>query len=337
MEKLTYLDLFCGIGGFRIAANRVFSKRGIEFSCVFSSDIDPDAQTSYEANFDQRPGGNIRAISTSEIPDHDLLFAGFPCQPFSIMGSLRGFEDTRGTLFFEIARIIAARKPKAFVLENVKQLVGHDEGRTLNHILEVLLQLGYQVDYKVLNALHFGLPQKRERVFIVGFLESTYYQWPHKFVPMRALEEILEPEVALSYVASDLIKSNRLAKYTKVNHHRTIWHENKGGHISANPFSCALRAGASYNYLLVDGERRLTEREMLRLQGFPDDYKITGGYSAMRKLIGNSVAIPVVEAVLESVVDAMLESKPYEQQMLQSTFSLAENRPQIEYTPMQKD
>lgn len=337
MEKLTYLDLFCGIGGFRIAANNVFNKKEIEATCIFSSDIDPDAQVSYEANFGQKPCGDIRAISASEIPDHDLLFAGFPCQPFSIMGSLRGFEDTRGTLFFEIVRVLAEKKPKAFVLENVKQLVGHNEGRTLNHILNVLTQLGYQVDYRVLNALHFGLPQKRERVFIVGFLESTYYQWPHKFIPMRSLEEILELEVAVSYVASDLIKNNRLAKHAKINHQRTIWHENKGGHISAYPFSCALRAGASYNYLLVDGERRLTEREMLRLQGFPDDYKITCGYSAMRKLAGNSVAIPVVEAVLESVINAMLLCQPYKLKMLQSSFTLAENQPQIEFTLTQKD
>ncbi len=115
MEKLTYLDLFCGIGGFRIAASKVFNKREIETTCVFSSDIDPDAQAIYEANFGQKPCGDIRAISVSETPDHGLLFAGFPCQPFSTMGSLRGFEDTRGTLFFEIARIIAAKKPKAFV------------------------------------------------------------------------------------------------------------------------------------------------------------------------------------------------------------------------------
>lgn len=299
--------MFCGIGGFRLAAEAAFLRHNLEATCVFSSDIDPDAQLSYEANFGEKPFGDIREIPAASIPDHDILFAGFPCQPFSIIGSLRGFEDTRGTLFFEIARILAEKQPSCFVLENVKQLVSHDEGHTLAHILETLGQLGYHTYYKVLNTLNFGLPQKRERVFIVGFRQPKDFSWPQKFVPMLSLEDLLETNVPESYWASDKIKSNRLAKHSKVNERRTIWHENKGGHISAYPFSCALRAGASYNYLLVDGERRLTEREMLR-QGFPDSYKIVGGYSAMRKLAGNSVSVPVVEAVVESVIKALTES-----------------------------
>jgi len=320
MERLRYIDLFCGIGGFRVAAEHVCRERDIEPGCVFSSDIDLDSQATYAANFGERPVGDICQVDAKTIPDHDILFGGFPCQAFSIIGNRLGFEDTRGTLFFEIARILAEKQPKAFVLENVKQLVGHDNGRTLAQIMKTLHYLGYHVQYKVLNALDYGLPQKRERIFIVGFLEPTPFTWPRGGKPMRSLDQILETDVADFYYASAAIKANRLAKRDKIQTHRTIWHENKGGHISAYPYSCALRAGASYNYLLVDGERRLTEREMLRLQGFPDSYKIVCGYSAMRKLAGNSVAVPAVEAVLRSVfnaVDNHLTQKPY---IMQASF-----------------
>lgn len=306
MQRMSYIDLFCGIGGFHLAAENVCREHGIEPICVFSSDIDTDCQVTYEANFGEKPVGDICQVDALEIPDHDILFAGFPCQPFSIIGDRLGFEDTRGTLFFEIARILDVKRPRAFVLENVKQLVGHDKGRTLKTIMEKLRYLGYHAEFRVFNALKFGLPQKRERVFIVGFLEPIDFTWPRGDVPMRSLDEILETEVADLYYASNEIKANRLAKREKVHNHRTIWHENKSGHISAYPYSCALRAGASYNYLLVDGERRLTEREMLRLQGFPETYNIVCGYSVMRKLTGNSVAIPVVESVLRSVIHSLL-------------------------------
>ncbi|MEW5941598.1 MAG: DNA (cytosine-5-)-methyltransferase, partial [Chloroflexota bacterium] len=175
---IRYVDLFCGIGGFRYGASQVFEKYGVPAQCVFSSDIDPYAQESYLANFGERPAGDITRIDAGEVPGHDLLFAGFPCQPFSIIGNKKGFEDTRGTLFFDIARILEAKKPRAFILENVKQLVGHDRGRTLKRILAVLKEQGYDVHYNVLNALDYGLPQKRERVFIVGFDKPVAFQWP---------------------------------------------------------------------------------------------------------------------------------------------------------------
>ncbi len=320
MEELSYIDLFCGIGGFRVALESVAKKQNVTPVCEFSSDIDLDAQAIYEANFGEKPFGDICLIDAKQIPDHSLLFAGFPCQPFSIIGTRKGFQDTRGTLFFEIARILEAKRPKAFILENVKQLVGHDKGRTLNRILETLRYLGYQTDYKVLNALNFGLPQKRERVFIVGFLEPTNFKWPKDCVPMLPLEQILETDVSEFYKASNQIQLNRLAKRDKIEGIRTIWHENKGGHISAYRYSCALRAGASYNYLLVDGERRLTEREMLRLQGFPDSYKIVGGYSTLRKLTGNSVAVPVVAAVVQAVLTALHTQQFFQPKPVQFSF-----------------
>jgi DNA (cytosine-5)-methyltransferase 1 len=310
-QSIRFIDLFCGIGGFRLGAEIACKHRNLTPNCVFSSDIDPDAQVAYTANFNEIPVGDITKVSTSDIPTHDILLAGFPCQPFSICGDLKGFEDVRGTLFFDIARILEAKKPKAFILENVKQLRGHNEGKTLQRILQTLQELGYHTDYKVLNALNFGLPQKRERIFIIGFRESCNFIWAEDKIPMKPLSEILESEVPSFYYASERIQKNRIEKtLTKKQYEElTIWHENKGGNISAYPYSCALRAGASYNYLLVNGKRRLTEREMLRLQGFPDSYKIVCNYQATRKQVGNSVAVPCVSAVVGSVLDAIIKPK----------------------------
>lgn len=305
--RIRFIDLFCGIGGFHWAAKTVCDSENLQPECVFASDYDTDAQKVYEINFGQKPSGDITKINAHSIPDHDILFAGFPCQPFSICGKMNGFDDIRGTLFFEIARILEAKKPKAFILENVKQLQSHQQGETLRRIMESVASLGYHAEYRVLNALDFGLPQKRERIFIVGFRRPTPFCWPVGTVAMKPLAEILESDPPVFYNASETIRQSRLAKFAgkKQLVQPAIWHENKGGNISAHPYSCALRAGASYNYLLVNGERRLTEREMLRLQGFPDEHKIVGNYQATRKQVGNSVAVPCVMAVFRSVLNAM--------------------------------
>ena len=307
MRTLKFIDLFCGIGGFRIAAENAFKKAPIKASCVFSSDIDPDSCAVYEANFNERPFGDITKTSEHNIPDHDLLFAGFPCQAFSICGDRLGFKDTRGTLFSDIARILKAKKPQAFVLENVKQLRGHDEGRTLAVIISALEENGYHVEWKILNALNFGLPQKRERIFIVGFRKQLHFEWPSGGIAMKPLAKILQKKAPESYYASEKIKLSRMEKGALKNKYNgpTIWHENKGGNISVYPFSCAMRAGASYNYLLVNGERRLTEREMLRLQGFPESLVLDCGYTTARRLTGNSLPIPVAEAVICAVVESL--------------------------------
>lgn len=307
-----FIDLFCGIGGFRIAAQLACQEHDISPYFVFASDIDSDAQKAYEANFHEVPTGDITKVLSADIPDHDILLGGFPCQPFSICGDLKGFDDMRGTLFFDIARILEAKRPKAFILENVKQLKGHHDGRTLQRIMETLRDLGYYADYKILNALDFGVPQKRERIFIIGFDKPCSFIWPQGGIPMQPLHEILEQNTADFYQASAKIQQNRLDKRVGKEQviEPTIWHENKAGNISAYPYSCALRAGASYNYLLVNGKRRLTEREMLRLQGFPDSYKISGNYQATRKQAGNSVAIPCVKSVISSVLDVLLERNP---------------------------
>ena len=261
----------------------------------------------YEANYGHIPHGDITKISPEDIPDHDILLGGFPCQPFSIIGKSLGFADTRGTLFFNIEEILRVKQPCAFMLENVKQLRSHDKGRTLAIIKEKLEQLGYFVHMKVLNALDFGVPQKRERIIIVGFKENLDFEFPKPTGHHKLLTDILEPDenVDPSYFASDKITVSRSEKVKKLHFTPSVWHENKGGNISALPYSCALRAGASYNYLLVNGKRRLTSREMLRLQGFPETFKIVVGYQAMRKLTGNSVAVPVMQAVAGKMTEAI--------------------------------
>lgn len=322
-NPLRFIDLFCGIGGFRLAAEQVADEFCIPSQCVFSSDIDHDAQDTYEMNFGDRPTGDITKVAGLDVPDHDILLGGFPCQAFSIIGDRKGFDDTRGTLFFDVARILEAKRPTAFVLENVKQLRSHDKGRTLARILETLDTLGYQTDHRVLNALDFGVPQKRERIFFVGFREPREFHWPKGDRKFRSLREILEKDVDSFYHASEKIRLNRqVQRQGKKKHDEpTIWHENKAGNVSAYPYSCAMRAGASYNYLLVNGERRLTEREMLRLQGFPDTYKAVGGYGVTRKQAGNSVAVPCVAAVLRSVLEALQSEPIIERPMRHRPFS----------------
>ncbi len=300
-EQIRFIDLFCGIGGFRVAFEEACEEVEINAKCVFSSDIDKFAQDSYEANFGERPHGDITQIDEKDVPDHDILFAGFPCQPFSIIGQMKGLNDTRGTLFFDIARIIKEKEPKAFILENVKQLVGHDKGNTLKVILKTLKDLGYHVQYSVLNALDYGLPQKRERIVIVGHKEPIMFTFPDPIKPYKPLTEILEDKVDKKHFASEYIRLKRKESH-KSSFFPSIWHENKSGNICSYPFSCALRAGASYNYLLVNGERRLTPREMFRLQGFPDWYKIVVSDGQARRQAGNAVPVNMIKAVAQKLL-----------------------------------
>ena len=320
MSKLNFIDLFAGIGGMRIP----FEKLG--GACVFSSEWDKHAQQTYAHNFGEIPAGDITQINESNIPNHDILLAGFPCQPFSIIGDKQGFADTRGTLFFDIARILKQKQPSAFLLENVKQLLTHDKGRTFAVIEEQLSQLGYTTYHKVLNALDFGLPQKRERIFIVGFREPIAFEFPRPIGAYKPLSEILESDedIEPGLFASARIQESRRKKCKGTPFFPSMWHENKGGNISVLPFSCALRAGASYNYLLVNGVRRPSSRELLRLQGFPEGFKIVGNVTQVRKQIGNSVAIPVVHAIAEKMLQALEQCKP----MIQSEGQLLlfENR-----------
>ena len=318
-SQFTFIDLFAGIGGMRIPFDRLGGK------CVFTSERDKYAQQTYEANFGEAPEGDISAISDEQIPDHDILLAGFPCQPFSIIGDRNGFIDTRGTLFFEIERIIAAKRPAAFLLENVKNLKGHDGGRTFSVILQHLHDLGYSVHTRVLNALDFGLPQKRERVIIVGFDKNRPFSWPIRVPQHASLSEILEPceNVDSSLFASEKIQKSRMEKAKIPPFYPSIWHENKSGNISILPYSCALRAGASYSYLLVNGRRRLTGREMLRLQGFPEDFKIVVSLSQLRKQAGNAVPVPLIQAVAKQMLASLKSPRVDKQVQAERQISLA--------------
>ena len=298
-----FIDLFAGIGGIRLG----FEASGYE--CVFSSEIDESACRTYEANFGERPHGDIRSIKSSELPDFDVLLAGFPCQAFSIIGRREGFGDAvRGTLFFEILRILRERRPSAFMLENVKNLTAHDGGRTYRIIMNSLETLGYCVYSRVLNALDFGLPQKRERIIIVGFRENVLFAFPEPVPESErlTLADILEPDPPARYYVSDEIRASRLARLKDKDFPKPyISHENVAGTVTPHSWSAALRAGASANYILINDERRPTEREMLRLQGFPETFRIVVPYGKLRQQCGNSVAVPVVRATAQEMLRSL--------------------------------
>ncbi|MEY4322301.1 MAG: hypothetical protein RL410_82 [Actinomycetota bacterium] len=322
-RKFTFIDLFAGIGGMRIAFQNLGGR------CVFSSEWDRFAQTTYSTNFGELPFGDITQISTSDIPSHDVLVAGFPCQAFSIAGKRGGFEDTRGTLFFDVARIIKDKKPKAFLLENVKGLMNHDGGRTIDTILRTLREdLGYFVpDPRIMNAKHFGVPQNRERVFIVGFKSKAAadrFQYPNKSGKEHSISEILETKaVGAKYYLSDRYLQ------TLIDHKER--HATKGNGFGYNILKNSDVANAIVvggmgreRNLVVDkkqknlipttkiqgsvntqGIRRLTPREWARLQGFPDNYLIPVSDAQAYKQFGNSVAVPAIGATAKQLLKAL--------------------------------
>ena len=321
-----FIDLFAGIGGLRKAFE------GVGGRCVFTSEWDKYAQQTYAANYrDNRPiSGDITQISTEEIPEHEVLVAGFPCQPFSIagvskknsLGENHGFAcDTQGTLFFDVARIIAAKRPKAFLLENVKNLKSHDKGKTFNIIMKTLEQeLGYNVQYKIIDALHF-LPQHRERIVIVGFREDTSFNFDDLFLKEKGLYklgDILHPEDGTEKPERHYTVGQSATVSEKYTLSIKLWtylqnyaakHKAKGngfGFGLASREDTTRTLSARYykdgSEILVDrGEglipRRLTPRECARLMGYGDDFKIPVSDTQAYKQFGNSVAVPVFEAV----------------------------------------
>lgn len=302
-DDFRFIDLFAGIGGIRLGFEAVGGR------CVFSSELDADACKTYEANFGEYPFGDITKIDAAEIPDFDILLGGFPCQAFSIIGKKEGFaNETCGTLFFDIERILKEKRPPAFMLENVRNLVAHDKGNTFRIIKSHLEALDYHVYAKVLNALDYGVPQKRERIIIVGFLEDVMFEFPDP-VPeseRKKLVDILETNIDSKYYVRDTIRKSRLERIKDKNYPKPyISHENIAGSITPHPYSSALRAGASANYILINDERRPTEREMLRIQGFPDTYKIVLSYTKVKHQCGNSVAVPVIKAVAKEMLDSL--------------------------------
>lgn len=325
-SKFTFIDLFAGIGGFRIAMQNLGGR------CVYTSEWDEQAKKTYEANFGEVPFGDITKERTKKfIPDNfDVLCAGFPCQAFSIAGKRGGFEDTRGTLFFDVAEIIRRKKPKAFFLENVKGLINHDRGRTLKTILNVLRDdLGYYVpEPQVLNAKNFGVPQNRERIFIVGFrndLGVNSFNYPDPLTKDVTFKDIKEENtVSVKYYLSNTYLN------TLINHKKR--HESKGNGfgyeiIPDNGIANAVVCGGMgrernlvYDHRLEDftpvthikgevnrqGIRKMTPREWARLQGFPDEFIIPVADASAYKQFGNSVAIPAIEATSKEIIKKII-------------------------------
>lgn len=311
----SFIDLFAGIGGIRMAFQNLGGK------CVFTSEWDSYCKKTYDANYGEVPFGDITKIDEKAIPDHDLLVGGFPCQPFSIagvskknsLGKVHGFlDETQGTLFFDVARIIKHKKPKAFLLENVKNLVSHDKGKTFKIIKETLKELGYSIHFKVLDGRHF-VPQHRERIIIVGFRNSIFNQNENFFFPEMsgkkfALKDILEKDVDSKYTLSDKLW-NYLQEYAKK-------HKAKGNGFGfgladldgvSRTMSARYYKDGAEILIPQDGmnPRRLTPRECARLQGFPDTFIIPVSDNQAYKQFGNSVVTPLIEAVGNNIVNVI--------------------------------
>lgn len=323
--EFTFIDLFAGIGGFRIAMQNLGGK------CVFSSEWDEKAQQTYKANFGETPFGDITSEETkSHIPEKfDVLCAGFPCQAFSIAGKRGGFEDTRGTLFFDVAEIIRRHQPKAFFLENVKGLTNHDKGKTLQTILNVLREdLNYFVpEPQIINAKDFGVPQNRERIFIVGFHKSTgitEFSYPKPTGIKVSFLDIREQETVPTkyYLSTQYIDTLRKHKERHANKGNGFGYEI----IPDNGIANAIVVGGMgrERNLVIDhritdftpttrikgevnreGIRKMTPREWARLQGFPDSYIIPVADASAYKQFGNSVAVPAVKAVAQNILNKL--------------------------------
>ncbi|WKK86613.1 DNA (cytosine-5-)-methyltransferase [Marivirga arenosa] len=310
-----FIDLFAGIGGFRMAFHNLGGK------CVFTSEWNQYAQKTYHCNFGEVPFGDITKIGEKEIPEHDILIAGFPCQPFSIagvskknsLGKAHGFKDeTQGTLFFDIKRILKEKRPKSFLLENVKNLVSHDKGNTFKVIQKTLKKLRYNIHFQVLDGKHF-VPQHRERIVIVGFDMDRYnaneqFDFPEMPDQTHAIEDILDPNPDPKYTLSDKLW-NYLQAYSAK-------HKAKGngfgfGLVDMDGISRTLSARyyKDGSEILIPQEgknpRRLTPRECARLQGFPDNFEIPVSDTQAYKQFGNSVVRPLMQAVGEKIVNEL--------------------------------
>jgi DNA (cytosine-5)-methyltransferase 1 len=310
-DPLRFIDLFCGIGGFRIAFEKVGGK------CVFSSDWDKYSQLTYEANFGEKPHGDIHTIAVADIPKHDVLCGGFPCQPFSIagvskknsLGRLHGFDDAKqGNLFFSIADIIDYHKPKAFILENVKNLKGHDKGRTFDVIYRTLTEaLGYTVYTKIIDARSV-VPQHRERIFLVGFRERRDFDFPIFPEEGPKLGSILEAKPDPKYTLTDHLW-NYLQNYAAK--HKAAGNGFGFGLVTGTDTTRTLSAryhkDGSEILIAQKGKnpRRLTPRECARLMGYPDSYKLVVSDTQAYRQFGNSVVVPVVERLAKAVHDTL--------------------------------
>lgn len=324
-NKFTFIDLFAGIGGFRIALQKLNGK------CVFSSEIDIECAKTYEANFGEYPKGDITKISPKNIPNHDILTGGFPCQPFSISGKMKGFEDTRGTLFFNILEIIKEKKPKIVFLENVKHLKDHNNGKTLKTIINHLEELGYKTEWQVLNAKDFGLSQNRERIIIVGNKNKKFDFSKIKKVASKNIRDIMEDNATFEYLkpneytilpqdkwrkqASGLIfcgyrnKSIRTSGTRPNTEHLSRVHKQPNRiYFIDGTHPTIPSQETSGRFWIYDGNkvRKLTLTECYRLQGFPDTFKKISKNSSCYNQIGNAVAVPMIQKVGEQILLQLL-------------------------------
>lgn len=318
LSGLKFIDLFSGIGGF----HQALASFGAQ--CVFASEWDKYAQNVYYDNYGIRPAGDITQISVTDIPDHDILCAGFPCQPFSISGRQAGFNDTRGTLFFDVARIVAYHRPKLLILENVRNFTTHNNGHTLNTVKRTLNELGYDFYSKVLNASDFGLPQNRERIYMVCIRRDgrvNRFKFPHVTNKEIAISDItLSEHEVQKYIINrkdivlDVEKIIKLRRDTKLhNSPIRVGTINRGGQgeriyseyghaitLSAYGGGAGSKTGC---YFIGSNVRKLAPRECARLQGFPDSFKITVSDGQAWKQFGNSIPINVVQYILKEIAD----------------------------------
>ncbi len=309
IDIITFADIFSGCGGIHLALENAGA------TCVFTSEINKYAQQVLSANFSGKISGDITKINETDIPAHDVLCAGFPCQSFSLCGNKLGFEDTRGTLFFEVLRIAKYHKPKVLLLENVKGLLSHDKGNTFKTIINSLKEIGYNVFYKVLNAIYFGVPQKRERVFIIGIRNDIKkeFVFPIGELTNKKLKDIKENNVDSSHFLSEArnekIKQNRITKKGGFGYHLihpddyvfTLLREKYEFNLiedNTPPINLDKRK----NKINSENIRRLTPTEYGRLQGFPDDFKMPISNKQKYYMFGNSVAIPVVSAIFGEII-----------------------------------
>ena len=307
LKDYTFIDLFAGLGGFRLALESLGAK------CVYSNEWDKFAQEVYRKNFGDTPDGDITKVNETNIPDHDILCAGFPCQAFSISGKQHGFEDSRGTLFFDVARIVKCKKPKIVFMENVKNFASHDNGKTLQVVKSTMEELGYSFNYKVLNAVDFGVPQKRERIYMVCFrkdIEKDKFSFPKPVHLIKHVEDFLlhddklvsnlyvdRPDIHYSNVNDDKYsdKAIRLGIVNKGGQGERIY-STKGIAItlSANGGGIFAKTGG---YLINGKPRKLHQRECARLMGFPDSYIMSNNKNQAYKQFGNSVVIDVLQYI----------------------------------------
>ena len=314
----TFIDLFAGLGGFRLALESLGAK------CVYSNEWDNHAQTVYKTNFGDLPEGDITKVDEHSIPDHDILCAGFPCQAFSISGKQRGFEDSRGTLFFDVARIVKCKKPKVIFLENVKNFASHDGGHTLQVVKATMEGLGYSFSEKVLNAVSFGVPQKRERIYMVCFrndLKIKSFNFPKPFKLTRHVEDYLlsdesmvaplfvdRPDTYYNGVSDDKYsdKPIRLGTVNRGGQGERIYSA-KGIAITLSAYGGGVFAKTG-GYLVNGKPRKLHPRECARIMGFPDSYIISRNANQAYKQFGNSVVIDVLQLIAVEIGKALKEN-----------------------------